>query len=156
MAKPDSTESASSSLRLTESICDLDLFRVYRVAILLTASARRAEEAVTRAIESLDLNAMTSHGLSEATIKAATEKETSFEDAGVTAEDLGLLPPELQDVAKLPTTLRQPFVLRILLAMSRDSTARFLDLEASAVDPTVTLAAQMLARWSLNRSRTVN
>jgi hypothetical protein len=81
MTKPNSTESASSSLRLTESICDLDLFRVYRVAILLTASARRAEEAVTRAIESLDLNAMTSHGLSEATIKAATEKETSFEDA---------------------------------------------------------------------------
>ena len=156
MAKPNSTESASSSLRLTESICDLDLFRVYRVAILLTASARRAEEAVTSAIESWDLNAMTSHVLLERTIIAATEMQTPSEDPRFTADGLDLLPLELQEVVQLPRKLRQPFVLCVLLEMSPTSSARFLDLEASAVDPTVTLAAQMLARWSLYRSRTVN
>ena len=156
MAKPSSTESASSSLRLTESICHLDLFRVYRVAILLTASARRAEEAVTRAIESLDLNAMTSHGLLERTITAATEMQTPLEDPRFTADGLDLLPLELQEVAQLPRKLRQPFVLCVLLEMPPTSSARFLDLDASDVKRTIGLAAQMLARWSQTRGRTGN
>jgi len=156
MTKPNSIESASSSLRLTESICDLDLFRVYRVAILLTASARRAEEAVTRAIESLDLNAMTSHGLLERTITAATEMQTPLEDPRFTADGLDLLPLELQEVAQLPRKLRQPFVLCVLLEMPPTSSARFLDLDASDVKRTIGLAAQMLARLLLTRGRTVN
>jgi hypothetical protein len=158
MAKPNSTESLSSSLGFTEPICDLDLSPVYLVAILLTGNTHRAEETLTRAIKAMDLTAGTSHGLFERTIKAATDMEASFEGADFTAEVLGLLlpPPELQDVANLPTKLRQPFVLRVLLAMSRDSIARFLDLDASAVDRTIGLAAQTLTRWSLTRSRTVN
>jgi len=52
--------------------------------------------------------------------------------------------------------VRQPFVLRVLLSMSRDSSARLLGLEADAVDGMTGLAAQILAQSSSATNKAVN
>lgn len=54
------------------------------------------------------------------------------------------LPLELQRVLRLPTDLRQCFVLRLLVAMSREFCARVLGLDVAAFDHKVCLAAQTL------------
>ena len=140
----------------TEPIVDLDLSAAYRVAFLLTGTSRSAEEAVTRAIESSHLEGVTNDELFERTVIAATEMGASLEYPGFALDETELLPNELQEVAHLPAGLRQPFVLRVLLSMSRDSSARLLALDASAVDRTAGLAAQMLADLLSKRTRLVN
>jgi DNA-directed RNA polymerase specialized sigma24 family protein len=62
-----------------------------------------------------------------------------------------LLPIEVQNVLQLPTSVRQCFVLRLLLAMPEDFSARLVGLDVGAVDRNIALAAQALARVS-NRS----
>jgi hypothetical protein len=131
-----------------EPVSGSDVFAAYRVAVLLTGSTRIAEEVVTRTIDSVDPNTFTSNTLLEGAIRGATECAPSSENAGFAPDEAEFLPPELHEVAQLPAFVRQPFVLRILLSMSRDSSARLLGLEADAVDGMIGLAAQILAQSS--------
>ena len=157
---PDCVEKRMSNLndtpRRTEPIADLDFSAAYRVAVLLTGNTRSAEEAVAHVIESTNLDAVTNDELFERTVTAATGMGSSSEYSGFVLDEMELLPYELQEVAHLPEGLRQPFVLRVLLSMSRDSSARLLDLDAGAVDQTAGLAAQVLARSLARRTRRVN
>ena len=139
------SEHVQAPLKRMEPVSDLDPFDAYRVAVLLTGSTRIAEEVVTRAIESVDPNVFTSDTLLEGIIRAATECAPSSENAGFAPDEAEFLPLELHEVAQLPAIVRQPFVLRVLLSMSRDSSARLLGLEADAVDGMTGLAAQILA-----------
>ncbi len=137
-----------------EPVSDLDLFDAYGVAVLLTGSTRI--EVVTRAIESVDPNVFTSDTLLEGTIRAATECAPSSENTGFAPDEAAFLPLELHEVAQLPAIVREPFVLRVLLSMSRDSSARLLGLEADAVDRMTGLAAQILAQSSSATNKAVN
>ena len=148
-----SSNKVRSPLASTNPISGLDLSGAYRLAVLLTGGTALAEEAVIRAIESINLDAVTSDELFERTIVAATELTFSSDGSGFRSDEAEILPLELQNVALLPGKLRHLFVLRVLLSMSRDSSARLLDLEASAVDPTAGLAAQMLVGLASLRNR---
>ena len=92
MSELNGTGITSSSLTRTKLIAGLDFSAVYRVAVLLTGSTRSAEEAVTRAIESMDLNAVTHDGLFDRTVIAATEMGPISEDPGFAPDEVELLP----------------------------------------------------------------
>jgi DNA-directed RNA polymerase specialized sigma24 family protein len=139
--------------RLAEGISDVALTAAYRAAILLTGSARLAEGAVVRAIESMDVDAATSEELLRLTVIASMKIMPSTEQPESRASGEPLLPVELQNVLKLPNRLRQSFVLRVLLAMPRDFSAQLLDINVSTLDRSTGLAAQTLAQWSLRRRR---
>src|ERR1700680_4612829 len=106
--------------QVAEGICDDALTAAYRAAILLTGSARPAEEAVVRAIESIDIDAATSEELLRLTVIASMRIMPSAELPEISASGEPLLPVDLQNVLRLPNRLRQSFVLRVLLAMPRD------------------------------------
>src|ERR1700680_1347482 len=106
--------------QLAEGICEVALTTAYRAAILLTGSARPAEGAVLRAIESMDIDAATSEELLRLTVIASMKIMASAEQPKISASGEPLLPVELQNVLQLPNRLRQSFVLRVLLAMPRD------------------------------------
>jgi hypothetical protein len=69
----------------------------------------------------------------------------SSENAGFAPDEAEFLSLELHEVAQLPAIVRQPLALRVLLSMSRASSARLPGLEADAVDGMTGLAAQILA-----------
>jgi hypothetical protein len=129
--------------QVAEGICDDALTAAYRAAILLTGSARPAEEAVVRAIESIDIDAATSEELLRLTVIASMRIMPSAELPEISARE-PLLPVDLQNVLRLPNRLRQSFVLRVLLAMPRDFSAQLLDIDVSALDRSTALAAQTL------------
>ena len=156
MSTVQSRKLTPSSLKRMEPVFDLDLFDAYRVAVLLSGSTRITEEVVTQAIESVDPNVFTSDTLLEGTIRAATEGAPSSENAGFAPDEAEFLSLELHEVAQLPAIVRQPLVLRVLLSMSRDSSARLLGLEADAVDGMTGLAAQILAQSSSATNEAVN
>ncbi|HYZ86005.1 MAG TPA: hypothetical protein VE621_16460 [Bryobacteraceae bacterium] len=118
------------------------------VAMLLTASASLAEEAVMQAIEWMDR----SEELLRMTVVASIKITPSEQKHGFIGDGLPVLPDELQDLVQLPLRLRQAFVLRLLLAMPRDFSAGLLDLDLSTLDQMTTLAARILAQRSLRRT----
>jgi hypothetical protein len=137
---------------LTVGICEVALTVAYRAAILLTGSARSAEGAVLRAIESMDIDTATSEELLRLTVTASIKSVSSAKQPENGAGGELLLPVELQNVLQLPIRLRQSFVLRVLLAIPRDFSARLLDIDVGALDRSTGLAAQTLAQWSLRRN----
>ena len=104
---------------------------------------------MTRAIECDDFVGATTDEFLECTVIAGIEVASSSEDFRLTSDELTSLPAELQAVAQLPAKLRQPFVLRMLMSMSREFSARLLDIDINAVDGPTGLAAQVLAHTAL-------
>jgi hypothetical protein len=122
---------------------DVSLAPAYLAAILLTGSAQSAEQAVVRGLDATDMNA-TNEELVRATVIASTE--IMHYQHEVVGRSVPLLPRELQNVLQLPTSVRQSFVLRLLLAMPEDFSARLVDLDVGALDRNIALAAQALAQ----------
>src|SRR5262249_16498561 len=110
--------------------------------------AQLAEDAMLRAIDAMDLNAHPSEELLHQTIMASTRITAARKRHRYGGDDVAILPVELRNVAQLPAPLRHSFILRMLLALSRCSTACLLDSRVSTVERNTRLAAQMLARWS--------
>ncbi len=111
------------------------LSKSFITALLLTANLDRAESAVMRSIGRLD-ECVSSGALLQGTLRASLAGP-----GGMTAEvpeDLAeagsILPPELQHVVHLPKDLRQCFVLRILLGLSREVCASLLGLDVQRID----------------------
>lgn len=126
---------------------DVSLSPAYLAAILLTGSAQSAEQAVVRGLDATDMNA-TNEELLRATVIASTEIMHSANQHEVVAR-VPLLPIELQNVLQLPASVRQCFVLRLLLALPEDFSARLVDLDVGALDRNIALAAQALAQVSV-------
>jgi hypothetical protein len=126
---------------------DVSLPPAYLAAILLTGSAQSAEQAVVRGLDATDMNA-TNEELLRATVIASTEIMHSAKQHDGVAHGVPLLPVELQNVLQLPASVRQCFVLRLLLAMPEDFSARLVDLDVGALNQNIALAAQALARVS--------
>ena len=124
---------------------DLALTDAYRAAILLTADARLAEEAVMRAIESMNRDTATGDDLLWMSVAASIQIMTSAEYSKIRTSDASFLPAELQKVLQLPARLRQAFVLRVLLAMPRELSAHLLDVDPIELDRSTGLAAKTLA-----------
>jgi hypothetical protein len=125
---------------------DVSLSPAYLAAILLTGSAQSAEQAVVRGLYATDMNA-TNEELLRAAVIGSTEIMRTARQHEV-ARGVPPLPIELQNVLQLPTRVRQCFVLRLLLAMPEDFSARLLDLDVGVLDRNIALAAQALAQVS--------
>jgi DNA-directed RNA polymerase specialized sigma24 family protein len=126
---------------------DVSLSPAYLAAILLTGSVQSAEQAVVRGLDATDRNA-TNEELLRATVVASTEIMHSAKQHEVVARAVALLPIELQNVLQLPTSVRQCFVLRLLLGVPEDFSARLVDLDVGELDRNIALAAQALAQVS--------
>jgi hypothetical protein len=129
---------------------DVSLSPAYLAASLLTGSEQPAEQAVVRGLDTMDRNA-TNEEFLRATVIASTEITHSANQHEVVARGVPLLPIKLQNVLQLPTSIRQCFGVRLLLAMPEDFSARLVYLDAGALDRNIALGAQALAQMS-NRS----
>jgi DNA-directed RNA polymerase specialized sigma24 family protein len=120
----------------------------FTTALLLTGSVNQAETAMLHGTRSVNACAASEEELLRNTAAAAIESQHWHprQRPEEIAQASSLLPLELQRVLQLTPDLRQCFVLRLLMAMSRESCARLLDLDVSAVDRDTCLAVQALAR----------
>jgi hypothetical protein len=141
---------------MTSQIAENDVWLspAYLAAVLLTGSAQSAEQAVVRGLNATDMNA-TNEELLRATVIASTEIMHPAKQLEAVARSVPLLPIELQNVLRLPASVRQCFVLRLLLAMPEDFSARLVDLDAGAMGRNIALAAQSLAQLSNSGFRQV-
>jgi DNA-directed RNA polymerase specialized sigma24 family protein len=117
----------------------------FLTAFLLTGSVNRAETAMLDGIRAWDADRDPDAELLRATARAALALYRPREGEEITPASV-LLPAELQRVLRLPSDLRQCFVLRMLAGLPRESCAQLLDLDLDAVDRDTSLAAQALAQ----------
>jgi DNA-directed RNA polymerase specialized sigma24 family protein len=98
-------------------------------------------------IRSLDIDEAPPEEILQATVAAAIDSRYRYlgEPPEEVDQAASLLPRELQNVLYLPRRLRHCFVLRLLMAMSRECCARLLGLDVNEVDRNVSLAAEELA-----------
>lgn len=113
------------------------LRRTFTTALLLTGNVAQSEAAIAD-----------SFGYSQLLVQRALEVALAA-PASATEQDVvsSLLPPELRRVLRLPTDLRQCFVLRILAGLPGAVCAPLLHKEISQVEEAAGAAAQMLAEF---------
>jgi len=129
---PESASSAHARPRGLGRTVD----RVFITAILLTASAERAEAAILESTRANDLDSMSDEALVREAVNAAINAQGEI--SAPTLRDLerasSMLPFELRRVLHLKQPLRHCFVLRFLVGLPRESCARLLHLDMSQVD----------------------
>jgi len=123
---------------LTQTMASECLAKNFITAILLTGSAKQAEAAVLDCTDSPNLL-----GTAAAAIRRTAVHPRETTDEGAAAE---LLPVELRNVLRLPSELRRYFVLRMLMAMPRESCAALLKVDTARVDEATCQAVIELAR----------
>ena len=110
--------------------------KAYITALLLTASAKRAEAALLAATRAAIFDSAPGEVLIRGAVNAAVEPPS--ETSEQLPEDLehasSMLPFELRRVLHLSQALRQCFVLRFLVGLPREVCARLLHLEIRQVD----------------------
>lgn len=122
------------------------LGRAFRTALLLTASAERAEAAVLEAIATMDPLEFSDEALLREAMAASITSR--FPEAGVEEQEHGssLLPLALRGILRLPRDLRQCFVLRVLVGLPREVCALILQTATrQRIDELVWNAVQALA-----------
>jgi hypothetical protein len=142
---PGLMQSPECTLNSHMPSCDLHeaVNKAYITALLLTASAERAEAAILRAsLPATDVGGTLGEALVRGALNAAIKAQA---DAwGQPPEDLerasSMLPLELQRVLRLSSDYRQCFVLRFLIGLPREVCARLLRLEIGQVDERARMA----------------
>ncbi|MEO8660895.1 MAG: hypothetical protein ABI693_20660 [Bryobacteraceae bacterium] len=114
--------------------------RTFVLAVLLTGSVRRAEEALLEAIQSVPCPARNADQMLVATAAAAIEM--AIEAA---PSPIPFLPHELQRVLRLPAALRRCFALRRLAALPAPVCAGLLHIDLATVDRLASEAMELLA-----------
>jgi hypothetical protein len=138
-------ETNSLTAQMMTSGC---LETAFIAATLLTGSVTQAETAVLEGIRSLNVNARPDQELLRTTVAAALDPRQRYrcQPREEVSQASSLLPVALQRVLQLPTDLRQCLVLRFLMTMPREFSARLLGINAGKVDRNAGLAAQALAQ----------
>src|SRR5580704_14909970 len=117
----------------------------FLTAVLLTDSVKQAEMGVLEGIHSLsngtdpDGNALLINAAA-----AGVRQRHRRTGAADMAKASFLLPAELRRVSRLPTALRQCFVLRLLMVLPRELSAEILGHDVDTVDRYTCRAAQAL------------
>src|SRR5260370_30229964 len=124
---------------LTADVAGTDeaLTGAFMTAFLLTGSAEGAEAAVLEGLTAMDGNSMPDETLLLGTVAAAIATKI----AGNRSINL---PIELRRVLRLRKDLRQAFVLRVLIGLSREMCARVLNTPVNQIDELTGIAARML------------
>jgi len=109
--------------------------RAFVAAFLLCGNATQAEVAVLKSIELLNGDGESGDELIRETVHAAIEPEDApGQPPKETDPAYSMLPFELKRVLQLPRYLRQCFVLRVLLGLSREACAGLLHSKSQQVD----------------------
>jgi DNA-directed RNA polymerase specialized sigma24 family protein len=117
--------------------------RAFLAAHLLTASTEQAESVVVEAMESWDPDDDSDEVLLHLVLRSALQADT--EGVPWNSNDLdSMLPTELKAVLRLPPQLRHCYVLRTLVGLSRQTSARLLNLHSREVDHYTREALQRL------------
>jgi hypothetical protein len=122
-------------------------------ALLLTASAERAEAAVLGSNTVTNPDNASAEGLFRGAVNAAIElqSKTSWQSPEELERASSMLPFELRGVLHLPPDLRHCFVLRFLVGLPREVCARWLRLEVRQVDARACTAMLELPTIQSNR-----
>jgi DNA-directed RNA polymerase specialized sigma24 family protein len=136
-----------ASRPLRSPLTQTDICRAFNAALLLTGSTILAEATVLNANEALDVDNIRPESLLAEVTRVSVRFQTDWCDQQPNriTHPQPQLPVELQNVLKLPTELRHAFVLRTLLGMSPEASARILQLEPSQVAAHLLAAGQALA-----------
>ena len=132
--------------RANEDRIDRTFQRAFLAAHLLTGSIEQAESAILDAIERWDpddADEVLFHQVLMAAVRKPIEYALFSFDR--TASPEAALPAELEVVLRLSAPLRQAFVLRILVGLSRDDCAGMLRLSCARVDEFTCTALRCLA-----------
>ena len=113
--------------------------RAYFLAQLLTGSPELAESVVLESVDSWDRDAAAEELMKSVLLSASRVESPTGE-----SEARGL-PPELEEVVKLPSALRRCFVLRFLAGLSAEACARMLNFHPGAVEQCAGDALKRLA-----------
>ena len=124
--------------------CSDALPKLFTTALLLTADAAQAENAVLEAIRSTGPDHGGSAALLPATVAAAIRKHAIPQSPEAVKRRFSLLPWQLNAVIYLSPRLRHCFVLRVLLGWSRKVSARALQVEVGELDEHTRVAAARL------------
>ncbi len=120
--------------------------KAFLTAFLFSGSSERAEAAVLESIGQLDSEDASEEDLLQGTITAMVRPEEVPARRPKEMEPaLATLRFELQRVVRLPFFLRQCFVLRVLVGLSREACARLLGSEIDQVDEGTCSAMHKLA-----------
>jgi hypothetical protein len=119
--------------------------RSFVTALLLTGSTQRAEAAVLETIEATSLKEMSAGTLLEGTVSASLAGQIAGHQIDLGDSAISSLPIELRNVLNLPADCHQCFVLRVLLGLRREVTARILHIETCQIDELSSIAARTLA-----------
>jgi hypothetical protein len=129
-----------------------NIARAFVTALLLTASAERAEAAILKGTK-VDLGAMPAEALLRGIVTAALEPQ--YETLEQPPEQLEhashMLPIGLRHVLHLSTDLRHCFVLRVLVGLPREICARLLRVDAGQIDERTCTAMLELPAVQRNR-----
>jgi len=127
--------------------------RAFITALLLTASAERAEAAVLKRARA-NPDAAPGDELLRGVVAAAleTQPETPEPTPEQVERASSILPSELRRVLHLPTNLRHCFVLRMLMGLPREVCARLLRLDAGQIDERTCTAMLELPGIQKNKS----
>jgi hypothetical protein len=107
-----------------------ELGQTFITALLITGNTQRAEAALLEAIETTNLREITAGTLLEGTVSASLAGQIAGHQIDLGDPAISSLPVELRNVLNLPADCRQCFVLRVLLGLRREVTARILQIEA--------------------------
>jgi DNA-directed RNA polymerase specialized sigma24 family protein len=132
----------NNHLTFSEIVAEDAVTRSFVTAYLLTADARRTEDAVSEAIDLFDPQADSEEGLIRIAIAAALQEVPL--QLGPTQPQLRL-PAELRAVLRLANDVRQCFVLRVLVGLSEQSSGCLLGLDVRRVREYVCAAVRQLA-----------
>jgi hypothetical protein len=127
-------------------ITDQGLERSFTTALLLTASAGRAEAAVLEGIRVVDAFELSDAALFRETLAASMEANSQKAPAAELEYASSLLPLDLRPLLRLSRDLRSCFVLRVLVGLSREVCARMLRIGIRQIDELVCDSVQALAR----------
>jgi DNA-directed RNA polymerase specialized sigma24 family protein len=125
---------------------DAALSRTFVLAVLLTGSVRRAEEAMIEAIQSVPCPVGNTDQMLSAVATAAIEMTIEAAPSLVP-----FLPEELQQVLRLPAIPRRCFALRRLAGLSPQVCAGLLHVDPATVDRLASEAMELLAAPNYRR-----
>jgi hypothetical protein len=121
-----------------------ELGQTFITALLITGSAQRAEAAVLEAIGATNLSEMSAGTLLEGTVSASLVGHVAENRVDLRDPAISSLPAELRNVLNLPADCRRCFVLRVLLGLPLDVTARMLQTETHQIGELLSIATRTL------------
>ncbi len=121
-----------------------EVARTFVTALLLTGSTQRAEAAVLETIEATSLREMSAGTLLEGTVSASLAGQIAGHQIDLGDPAISSLPVELRNVLNLPAECRRCFVLRVLLGLPHEVTARMLQTGTSQIDELLSIATRTL------------